>query len=109
MVIFRGEAYFRAHNRGDGGDIWRFDGNRVQIAIETNRPAFDYGCRAETVFNDRLYYTRPAADELRIRPFRGEVLELWEFDGQTSRQVEGVLLPAGEHLYFLARASPATQ
>jgi ELWxxDGT repeat protein len=99
-VIFRGEAYFRAHNRDDGSDIWRFDGKRVEIAIEGNRPAFDYSVRVETVFNDRLYYTRPALQERGFARGGGEALELWEYDGTTSRQVKGVLLPAGGHLHF---------
>ena len=32
--VYRGEAYFAAHNRGDGRDIWRFDGNRVAIGVK---------------------------------------------------------------------------
>src|SRR5687768_8877721 len=49
-VVFRGTVYFRAHNKADGSDIWRFDGDRTEIAIEGNLPAFDYGLRVEVVF-----------------------------------------------------------
>jgi hypothetical protein len=75
--VYRGAAYFAAHNRGDGRDIWCFDGNRTSIAIETNCPAFEYGVRVEVVFKDRLLYTLPGGDQL----------QLWEFDGATTWQV----------------------
>src|SRR5687767_2133763 len=47
--LYRGELYFRAHNRDSGMDVWRFDGKRAEIAIETARPAFDYDVRVEAV------------------------------------------------------------
>jgi len=110
LTMYRDNLYFQADDGEKGGELWRYDGNTVQLVADLNPgPASSHPSNL-TVYDGALYFS--AND--------GETgSELWRYDGATLRRVDDVRPgPTGTApfdvtvfegaLYFLSRTDQAT-
>ncbi|MFT7639152.1 MAG: ELWxxDGT repeat protein, partial [Pirellulaceae bacterium] len=101
-VVFNGWLYFQANDGVHGSELWRYDGNKIELAADIY-PGPESGRPSNlVVFKDAIYFRARDAEH-------GS--ELWRFDGNDSALVFDInngpndstplgLTPFGDSLFF---------